>query len=49
MRFTIYAGVTHIGGDMFKSIPSGDAIFMKVKCWKLNYNFPTLKCYQEFP
>ncbi|KAL9266292.1 Nicotinate N-methyltransferase 1-like protein [Drosera capensis] len=22
--------VTHVGGDMFKSIPSGDAIFMKV-------------------
>ncbi|GAB4856549.1 Nicotinate N-methyltransferase 1 [Ancistrocladus abbreviatus] len=22
-------GVTHVGGDMFKSIPSGDAIFMK--------------------
>ncbi|KAG8072973.1 hypothetical protein GUJ93_ZPchr0006g45216 [Zizania palustris] len=24
------AGVRHVGGDMFKSIPSGDAIFMKV-------------------
>ena len=24
------AGVTHVGGDMFKSIPSADAIFMKV-------------------
>ncbi|KAL6273613.1 hypothetical protein ACE6H2_024305 [Prunus campanulata] len=23
------AGVSHVGGDMFKSIPSGDAIFMK--------------------
>ncbi|XP_062006242.1 nicotinate N-methyltransferase 1 [Rosa rugosa] len=23
------AGVTHVGGDMFKSIPSGDVIFMK--------------------
>ncbi|XP_044954394.1 nicotinate N-methyltransferase 1 [Hordeum vulgare subsp. vulgare] len=23
------AGVKHVGGDMFKSIPSGDAIFMK--------------------
>ncbi|WOL05402.1 caffeic acid 3-O-methyltransferase [Canna indica] len=23
------AGVTHVGGDMFKSIPAGDAIFMK--------------------
>lgn len=24
------AGVTHVGGDMFNSIPNGDAIFMKV-------------------
>jgi len=24
-------GVRHVGGDMFKSIPSGDAIFMKVR------------------
>lgn len=24
------AGVTHVGGDMFKSIPHADAIFMKV-------------------
>lgn len=24
-------GVTHVGGDMFKSIPTGDAIFMKVR------------------
>lgn len=23
------AGVRHVGGDMFRSIPSGDAIFMK--------------------
>ncbi|KAI4997754.1 hypothetical protein ZWY2020_053096 [Hordeum vulgare] len=23
------AGVKHVGGDMFKSIPSGDAIFIK--------------------
>ncbi|CBI30187.3 unnamed protein product, partial [Vitis vinifera] len=22
-------GVTHVGGDMFKSVPDGDAIFMK--------------------
>jgi hypothetical protein len=26
-RFT---GVDHIGGNMFESVPSGDAIFMKV-------------------
>ncbi|KAH0462063.1 hypothetical protein IEQ34_009638 [Dendrobium chrysotoxum] len=24
-----FHGVTHVGGDMFKSIPNGDAIFMK--------------------
>lgn len=24
------AGVSHVGGDMFDSIPNGDAIFMKV-------------------
>ena len=23
-------GVEHVGGDMFDSVPSGDAIFMKV-------------------
>ncbi|GFS46650.1 cytochrome P450 superfamily protein [Actinidia rufa] len=27
----IIPGVTHVGGDMFKSIPTGDAIFMKSK------------------
>ncbi|KAJ8748534.1 hypothetical protein K2173_003434 [Erythroxylum novogranatense] len=26
-----YFGVEHIGGDMFQSVPNGDAIFMKVK------------------
>ncbi|KAF1869804.1 hypothetical protein Lal_00017381 [Lupinus albus] len=25
-----YAGVEHVGGDMFESVPHGDAIFMKV-------------------
>ncbi|KAJ8633496.1 hypothetical protein MRB53_026832 [Persea americana] len=25
-----YPGMEHVGGDMFASIPSGDAIFMKV-------------------
>lgn len=24
------AGVEHVGGDMFGSVPKGDAIFMKV-------------------
>lgn len=26
-------GVEHIGGDMFESVPKGDAIFMKVSDW----------------
>jgi hypothetical protein len=25
-------GVEHIGGDMFDSVPEGDAIFVKVTC-----------------
>ena len=25
-----YDGVTHVGGDMFQSVPNADAIFMKV-------------------
>lgn len=25
-----YAGVEHVGGDMFVSVPKADAIFMKV-------------------
>jgi len=27
----INAGVEHVGGDMFVSVPKGDAIFMKVR------------------
>ncbi|KAJ8748481.1 hypothetical protein K2173_003378 [Erythroxylum novogranatense] len=26
-----YSGVEHVGGDMFQSVPNGDAIFIKVK------------------
>ena len=26
----LYAGVEHIGGDMFHNIPNGDAIMLKV-------------------
>lgn len=26
-------GVEHVGGDMFESVPKGDAIFMKVKLY----------------
>lgn len=29
-RFWFRVGVEHVGGDMFKSVPEGDAIFMKV-------------------
>lgn len=37
-------GVEHVGGDMFVSVPKGDAIFMKVRFmslflkWKLSGN-----------
>lgn len=39
-----YAGVEHVGGDMFVSVPKGDAIFMKVIKLELpkhpfDYNF----------
>lgn len=27
----MHAGVEHVGGDMFESVPKGDAIFMKVR------------------
>ncbi|XP_015882844.3 cathecol O-methyltransferase 1 [Ziziphus jujuba] len=47
-----YPGVEHVGGDMFSSVPSGDAIFMKwilhdwsdEKCLKLLKN-----CYKAIP
>lgn len=29
-RLDGFAGVEFVGGDMFDSVPSGDAIFMKV-------------------
>jgi hypothetical protein len=32
-KLLIFAGVEHVGGDMFESVPKADAIFMKVsKC-----------------
>ncbi|WJX71774.1 hypothetical protein P8452_55730 [Trifolium repens] len=48
----MWAGVEHIGGDMFESIPNGDAIFMKwilhdwsdERCLKLMKN-----CYDAIP
>ena len=30
LRLASDAGVEHVGGDMFVSVPKGDAIFMKV-------------------
>ncbi|KAJ8748533.1 hypothetical protein K2173_003433 [Erythroxylum novogranatense] len=47
-----YAGVEHVGGDMFQSVPYGDAIFMKWilhnwsndQCLKLLQN-----CYKAIP
>ncbi|CAJ2675629.1 unnamed protein product [Trifolium pratense] len=47
-----YPGVEHIGGDMFESVPNGDAIFMKwilhdwsdERCLKLMKN-----CYDAIP
>jgi hypothetical protein len=32
-------GVEYVGGDMFKSVPSGDAIFMKVLPFQLTPYF----------
>jgi len=29
-NYLVLAGVEHVGGDMFESVPKGDAIFMKV-------------------
>ena len=39
-------GVEHVGGDMFVSIPKGDAIFMKVSLNQLKINsvLPTPLC-----
>ncbi|XP_058076611.1 nicotinate N-methyltransferase 1 [Magnolia sinica] len=45
-------GVTHVGGDMFKSIPSGDAIFMKwvLTTWTDDECMILLKnCYNALP
>ncbi|KAK8481075.1 hypothetical protein V6N13_102485 [Hibiscus sabdariffa] len=45
-------GVEHVGGDMFESVPTGDAIFMKVICHSFDdesclkiFN----KCYEALP
>ncbi|XP_044405173.1 nicotinate N-methyltransferase 1 [Triticum aestivum] len=46
------AGVKHVGGDMFKSIPSGDAIFMKwvLTTWTNDECTAILKkCHEALP
>lgn len=46
------SGVTHVGGDMFKAIPEGDAIFMKwvLTTWTDDECKVIMKnCYQALP
>ncbi|XP_052184850.1 caffeic acid 3-O-methyltransferase-like [Diospyros lotus] len=47
-----YPGVEHVGGDMFVSVPTGDAIFMKWIChdWSDEHCLKFLKnCYDALP
>lgn len=47
-----YDGITHVGGDMFESIPSGDAIFMKwiLSTWSDEKCIEILRnCYKALP
>ncbi|KAM1270012.1 hypothetical protein EV2_002171 [Malus domestica] len=47
-----YPGVDHVGGDMFVSVPKGDAIFMKWIChdWSDEHCLKFLKnCYSALP
>ncbi|GAB2264995.1 Caffeic acid 3-O-methyltransferase [Dionaea muscipula] len=47
-----YPGVEHVGGDMFVSVPRGDAIFMKWIChdWSDEHCLKFLKkCYASLP
>ncbi|XP_057467983.1 caffeic acid 3-O-methyltransferase-like [Actinidia eriantha] len=47
-----YPGVEHVGGDMFVSVPNGDAIFMKWIChdWSDEHCSVFLKnCYDALP
>nr|KJB23958.1 hypothetical protein B456_004G125600 [Gossypium raimondii] len=47
-----YPGVEHVGGDMFESVPKGDAIFMKWIChdWSDEHCSKFLKkCYEALP
>ncbi|KAB1202878.1 Caffeic acid 3-O-methyltransferase 1 [Morella rubra] len=48
----VAAGVDHVGGDMFASVPRGDAIFMKWIChdWSDEHCMKLLKnCYDALP
>ncbi|MED6150291.1 hypothetical protein PIB30_071036 [Stylosanthes scabra] len=47
-----HPGIEHIGGDMFKSVPKGDAILLKHVChnWKDEECVKILrKCYEALP
>ncbi|XP_071904379.1 caffeic acid 3-O-methyltransferase-like isoform X2 [Coffea arabica] len=47
-----YPGVEHVGGDMFESVPQGDAIFMKwiLHDWDDDHCLKLLKnCYKALP
>ncbi|KAL9435360.1 hypothetical protein AB3S75_021602 [Citrus x aurantiifolia] len=47
-----YAGVEHVGGNMFESVPEGDAILMKwiLHCWDDDHCLRILKnCYKAVP
>ncbi|KAK9280665.1 hypothetical protein L1049_014362 [Liquidambar formosana] len=47
-----YPGVEHVGGDMFESVPRGDAIFMKwiLHDWSDDHCLKLLKnCYKALP
>ncbi|KAK6938395.1 Plant methyltransferase dimerization [Dillenia turbinata] len=47
-----YPGVEHVGGDMFESVPSGDAIFMKwiLHDWSDDHCLKLLKnCFKALP
>ncbi|KAI9180868.1 hypothetical protein LWI28_008886 [Acer negundo] len=51
-RAPSFPGVEHVGGDMFQSIPKGDAIFMKwiLHCWDDDHCLRLLKnCYEAIP
>ncbi|XP_059457097.1 caffeic acid 3-O-methyltransferase-like [Corylus avellana] len=48
----LYPGVEHVGGDMFESVPKGDAIFMKwiLHDWNDEHCLKLLKnCYEATP